>query len=254
MNLLTLFALVSNFLVFWGVSLSILVVFIIDNAHGGAMFLLLLSMAIAAMIISVMPYFIPAIVTVVLGIFVIAHGDGIWLLEFLGTAMLLSALAILHLLGQADFDSLKARYWRHMWTHKSPLEATMGASSPHVTTEMDGNFVTFFLPVLWPFFLYSILTAPKPTPKEVIPYFNPRNIEGRLNVIAEHLEREHGARGATLRGLVSSAEGLSELERATLEKILDLLALQEKDPDGFPKRLHYELSQCVIQQWKEART
>ena len=255
MNFLTFFALASNFLVFWGLSLSAFFLLIAEEASGGSYVVLLLGMVVIASVISLLTFIVPMLVTTLLGLSAMALGEGVWILEFLGTALLLGSLGLLFLYGQVNLDSLKARYWRHMWTHKSPLEEKLGASSPYVSTEMDDELFTFFFVVIWPFILFQSRNEPTPIseptpPEKPIPWFDPNKIGSRLTLIADHLVREHNSQGSTLKRMTETAERLGSSKREKLDRVVALLDRMEASPSGLTKKDGYELSQLVIQLWK----
>lgn len=156
MNFLTFYTLASNFLAFWGLSIAMFLGLIEMGAPGGSYVVQLIGMVVVAAVISLMPFIVPMLVTAFVGLFIASHGEGVWLLEFFGAALLLGSLGLLLLFGQVNIDSLKARYWKHMWTHKSPLENRIGASSPYVEMESGDNWRLFFYPVLAPFLHFGL--------------------------------------------------------------------------------------------------
>ena len=151
MNVLTFYVLATNFLGFWTFVLYMLWQYHLANESGVVFFLAFVSFVIVAAVISLLPFILPTIGAIVIGAWVMGVGEGVWLLEFIGGALLFGGIGVMFLFGQVSLDSLKARYWRHMWTHKSPLENRMGASSPHTTMESDGDWRIFFFPVIAPF-------------------------------------------------------------------------------------------------------
>jgi len=156
MNFLAFYVLASNFIVFWGFGLMSLFSFYQDDAPGGVYAIFLLGMVVVGTVISMLPFLIPLLVTAVLGFTILSYGDDIWLFSFLGTALFLGSVGLLFLYEKAGIDGLKARYWRHLWTHKSALEERIGASSPYVEMESEDNWRLLYYPILAPFLHFGL--------------------------------------------------------------------------------------------------
>ncbi len=148
MNFLVFYVLATNFIVFWGFW-----GFMAYNTskHGVAIYpFLLLLIFISGLVVSALPFIIPTLVTAFLGMMIWGHGKGYWPMELIGSTLFVSSVFFLFVFATVNLDSLKARYWRKMYLHRSPLEKRLGAETPYIEMEVDENWALFFYPILAP--------------------------------------------------------------------------------------------------------